>query len=380
MNKELDNKDRTDRTGSGNHDPSMASLRKLGVTPLSDITPLDIDWLWEGYIPMGMMFSVQGDPGSGKSYAMLALAAALTRGETPPDCKGRTGRIEPRNVLYINCEDPTEYVTVKRAISLGAVREKLFVLSEDAAVFDIQQLERLEKIIVETKPALIIIDPIQGYLGPRVDMHRANDVRPVLAPLAKLSTKEHSTLGFVMHMNKYGGGTAQQRGLGSIDFSANFRVQFLIGPDRHAPEDRLMVQFKNNIGEQAPTQRYQIKADGTFIWKGPSSESGEEDVSRNLQLGNGTAVDEAAKFILEQLQDRPQWSTGLEEKAKKRGINKSALTRGSKLLIDHWKIEKRLAPGYKKWYWSLKGRNINFSNELEYCSDNESKQTALHLP
>lgn len=36
--------------------------------------------------------------------------------------------------------------------------------------------DRLEKAIVETGARLIILDPIQAYIGAKVDMHRANEI------------------------------------------------------------------------------------------------------------------------------------------------------------------------------------------------------------
>ena len=38
---------------------------------------------------------------------------------------------------------------------------------------------RLEQAIVETKAKLVVLDPIQGFLGADVHMHRAKKITPV---------------------------------------------------------------------------------------------------------------------------------------------------------------------------------------------------------
>ena len=38
---------------------------------------------------------------------------------------------------------------------------------------------RLEEAIIQTKARLVVLDPIQSFLGAGVDMHRANEIRPI---------------------------------------------------------------------------------------------------------------------------------------------------------------------------------------------------------
>ena len=46
--------------------------------------------------------------------------------------------------------------------------------------------ERIEKAIIQNGARLIILDPIQAYMGEKTDMNRANEVRPCSAALPML--------------------------------------------------------------------------------------------------------------------------------------------------------------------------------------------------
>ena len=48
---------------------------------------------------------------------------------------------------------------------------------------------RLEEAIRRTAAKLIVLDPLQAYLGSNVDMHRANEVRPVLKRLSLMAER-----------------------------------------------------------------------------------------------------------------------------------------------------------------------------------------------
>ena len=65
--------------------------------------------------------------------------------------------------------------------------------------------ERLEQAIVETNAKLIILDPIQAYIGATVDMHRANEIRPVLKKLGMIAEKYQCAVILIGHMNKASG-------------------------------------------------------------------------------------------------------------------------------------------------------------------------------
>jgi RecA-family ATPase len=89
--------------------------------------------------------------------------------------------------------------------------------------------ERLEQALIRTKAKLLILDPIQAYLGGGMDMNRANEARDMTKRLAALAEKYKCAILLIGHMNKAAGNKAAYRGMGSIDFYAVARSVLLIG-------------------------------------------------------------------------------------------------------------------------------------------------------
>ena len=74
------------------------------VTRLQDVEPKPLDWLWEGRIPLGKVTILAGDPGLGKSYTSLDIAARVSEGGAWPD----GGNAPLGNVVIISAEDGLE--------------------------------------------------------------------------------------------------------------------------------------------------------------------------------------------------------------------------------------------------------------------------------
>ena len=74
--------------------------------------------------------------------------------------------------------------------------------------------ERLEQAIVQTNARLLILDPIQAYLGGGMDMNRANEARDMTKKLATLAEKYQCAIVLVGHMNKAAGNKAAISGHG----------------------------------------------------------------------------------------------------------------------------------------------------------------------
>ena len=68
---------------------------------------------------------------------------------------------------------------------------------------------------------MVIIDPIQAYLGADVDMNRANEVRPIFMRLGQVAQRTGCAILLIGHLNKAAGMQSLQRGLGSIDIAAD---------------------------------------------------------------------------------------------------------------------------------------------------------------
>ena len=158
---------------------------KTKIICIDDIQSREVDWLWYPYIPYGKVTIVQGDPGEGKTSFALALIALLTTGQPLPE-QERDG--EPVSVIYQTAEDGLADTIKPRLESYGADCKKVLVIDDTEVGLTLSD-KRLEEAVNETGAKLVVLDPIQAYLGRDVDMHRANEVRPVFKRLCAMAEK-----------------------------------------------------------------------------------------------------------------------------------------------------------------------------------------------
>jgi predicted ATP-dependent serine protease len=159
----------------------LPSVMKTRLVRMSEVEAEEIDWLWHPYIPLGKLTIVEGDPGIGKSYLTLAIAAAISNGEALYGID----KIEPDNVLLYTAEDGIADTIRPRLDALSADVERicsiegLLVASEDKA------FDELEQHIINSLSRLVIIDPLVGFMGGKMDMNKANEVRAITSRLAE---------------------------------------------------------------------------------------------------------------------------------------------------------------------------------------------------
>ena len=210
---------------------------ELKLIQMSNVPSEEVRWLWYPYIPLGKLAIVQGDPGEGKTTLVLALIASLTRGEALPEC---TETAPPMTAIYQTAEDGLADTIKPRLEAMGADCSRVFVIDESKKELSMLD-ERLEKAILKTGARLIVLDPVQAYLGSDVDMHRANEIRPILKRVASLAEQNNCAVILIGHMNKAQGLKASYRGLGSIDFRAAARSVLLVGRTKDDPSVRVMA-------------------------------------------------------------------------------------------------------------------------------------------
>ena len=141
------------------------------IIRMSDVELTPVEWLWKPYLPFGKLSVLQGNPGEGKTYFAMHLAAACTNGKLLPN-------MEPFNVIYQTAEDGLGDTVKPRLIEAGADLDRVLVIDDSDVQLTLSD-ERIEKAIIENNARLVIIDPIQAYIGADVDMNRANEVRPI---------------------------------------------------------------------------------------------------------------------------------------------------------------------------------------------------------
>ena len=171
---------------------------ELKLISMRDVQAEAVQWLWYPYIPRGKLTIVQGDPGEGKTTFVLAVIAALTRGEALPESEQA---LEALNVIYQTAEDGLADTIKPRLDAAGADCSRVLVIDESQRELTLCD-KRLEQAVQQAKAQLIVLDPIQAYLGDGVDMHRANEVRPVLKRVAAMAERTGCAVILIGHMNK----------------------------------------------------------------------------------------------------------------------------------------------------------------------------------
>ena len=154
---------------------------------------------------------------------------------------------------------------------------------------------RLEEAIVQTKAKMVVLDPIQGFLGADVDMHRANEIRPLMKRVAVLAEKYHCAVILIGHMNKNSNGKSSYRGLGSIDFQAAARSVLIVGRVKDEPEVRVVCHTKSSLAPEGTSIAFRLDKNNGFEW------IGEYDISADELLngdGRGQKSRKAKEFLL----------------------------------------------------------------------------------
>lgn len=215
----------------------------LKLISMEDVQAKKVQWLWYPYIPLGKLTIVQCDPGEGKTTFVLAVVAALTRGEALPESEQARA---PMSVIYQTAEDGLADTIKPRLEASGADCTRVLVIDESKRELTLCD-DRLEQAVHRAGARLIVLDPIQAYLGDGVDMHRANEVRPVLKCVAAMAERTGCAVILIGHMNKAQGLKSGYRGLGSIDFRAAARSVLVVGRLKEDPTVRIVAQDKNSL-------------------------------------------------------------------------------------------------------------------------------------
>ena len=340
---------------------------KLKLINMDSVEVEQVEWLLYPFIPYGKVTIIQGDPGEGKTTMVLQIIAKLTRGEpilpvtdttkekrsdeadsenTDSDVEGNIqeqSSISPVNVIYQTAEDGLGDTIKPRLLAAGADCSKVLVIDDSDLPLTMSDI-RLEEAIVQTKAKMVVLDPIQGFLGAEVDMHRANEIRPLMKRVAVLAEKYHCAVILIGHMNKNSNGKSSYRGLGSIDFQAAARSVLIVGRVKDEPEVRVVCHTKSSLAPEGTSVAFRLDKNNGFEW------IGEYDISADELLngdGRGQKSRKAKEFLLEILANGGMTQKKIAEEAEAQGIKSKTLWNAKRELeIDSVKRGKQ-------WYWML---------------------------
>lgn len=332
------------------------------ITCLKDVQEEDVRWLWERYIALRKLCIVEGDPSHGKTWFVLFLVAAISQGWKLPDPEtgtfNKTHEHEPANVIYMTSEDGLSDTIKPRLTMLGANHDNVYIIEgqqrdgdENIEPVSMQDLDVLRKAMEKIRPALLVFDPLQGYLGPNVDMNQANKTRPVLTGILRLAEEFNCAVVIIRHLNKQSAGKASYRGMGSIDFTAAARTVLLIGKDPDNEQRRVIVPTKCNISFEGVTVAFELDKENGFSWLGkaeltaeellyPESKDGGQDREQNR-------FDEAAEFLHDILADGKKLIKNVKAEAKAADIKEITLRRARE------SIGVKTFKKGEDWFWML---------------------------
>ena len=314
------------------------------IIRMSDVELTPVEWLWKPYLPFGKLSVLQGNPGEGKTYFAMHLAAACTNGKLLPNME----RMEPFNVIYQTAEDGLGDTVKPRLIEAGADLDRVLVIDDSDVQLTLSD-ERIEKAIVENNARLVIIDPIQAYLGADVDMNRANEVRPIFMRLGQVAQRTGCAILLIGHLNKAAGMQSLQRGLGSIDIAAAVRSVMFIGKLKHDPTMRILTHEKSSLAPPGASLAFSLGDEGGFRWVGEYDITADEMLS-GIEPQRETKIQQAKDLICALLAGGKQvLSEDIDKAALERGIPGRTVRDAKRELGDA--LKSKIVEGRKKVFW-----------------------------
>ena len=299
---------------------TMKMQEKEALVPMlcyKDIEQTSVEWLWFPYIPFGKLTIIQGNTGEGKTYFAMMLTAACTNRKLFPNMED----IEPFNVIYQTAEDGMGDTIKPRLVEAGADLSRVMVIDDSEEVLTLSD-DRIEKAVRQNHVRLVIIDPVQAFIGADVDMNRANEVRPVFRKLGMIAEKTSCAIVLIGHLNKSYGTQSTYRGLGSIDIMAAVRSLIFIGKVRKDPTTRVLIHEKSSLAPPGETMAFKLGDEEGFRWVGAYEISADELLDGKEGKATETKLERGAKLIQELLVDKNEISIReLDDKAKEQGIS-----------------------------------------------------------
>ena len=309
----------------------------------SDVETKQIDWLWFPYLPKGMVSIVQGDPTCGKTFMLIDIISRITRGDYKPlSCE----KFDVGNVIFQNSDDPIEYSLKERFEKQKADTTRVFCVDEKQEKLYFNSLEKLEKLIEEQKPVLVVIDPIQAYMGDG-DSNSMVQVRNALAPLKILAEQYNVAIVLVQHLKKGNETKAIYKGAGSIDFVGFARSMLMVVKDT-GNDERLFIHTTSNVAKEGHCLSYKISKNGLEWLEDRGEVNADELISQDIN----TKFENAKNFILGCIASKKEITANeLQDLCKIGGFSKRTFDGARSILNKNNKIHQ--IKKNSRTYWAL---------------------------
>jgi hypothetical protein len=327
----------------------QAAHRELVVMKASDIQMKRVKWLWHHRVPLGGLTLIGGRESSGKSSVAYERAARITRGQLVGDLYGK-----PMGVVIVATEDAWAYTIAPRLVAAGADLDRVYrvgVRSADVGSCEVSlpdDVDALERMVVELGVALVILDPLMSRIGRRrdgrdLDTHKDSEVRMALEPVTALGERTGATvLGIIQ--NKTATSDPLTALMGSRAFAAVARAVLFVVREE---QGRLLCFPKSNLGPEQPSIRFRVETktvgkdpdDGgaietaEVVWGEEDSRSARDVLEEQAKARRPRSIrDKAVEWLEKRLSAGSVPSKVLVDEAEKLGISRTALARARKEL------------------------------------------------
>lgn len=328
------------------------ALQGSPLQTIASVQPREAEYLAEPYLPRGMITILAGHAGQGKTTLALWLASHVSNGDLMPGGK-------PGNVYYFTTENDESIVLRPRLEAMDARLDRVMVMRSDARQLTLTdpRLFEMHKIF-DGKPDLIVFDPVQSYVGKKLDMNRTDDVRFMMDNLNKLLHATNAAVVLICHTKKapmgFNGRPCELIN-GSSDFVNAARSVCFLGRDPARPDVCVVAQEKNSLGLPGASRAFTIGEDGAVHW---SDEECELTAAQILTYSDekrqhAARPSERAQAALRDLlaKNEKMRSTDILEACAKQGISRSAVYRAR----DELPIQKqRTGMGS---FWSMPAKS-----------------------
>jgi putative DNA primase/helicase len=342
-----------------------ASSSSFKTVCLADVEPEEVAWLWPGYLPVGKLVMLDGDPCAGKSTISLDICARISSGAAFP---GESTKRPPGSSLYITAEDGLADTVRPRLDACGADATRVFAMEQGEYPVFPEAADWLRGYIVEQNIALVVIDPIMGFLDSRHDSHKDQESRQILGKLSALADETGATIICIRHLRKSGGSKAMYCGGGSIAFSAAARVALLAGLAPDNSQRRVLSITKCNLAATPESLFYRIvseSAEGAprIQWEGSAPYTADDLVREEPQGDTASALNEAQEFLAAELTAGQVETQELLRRGKAAGFSQPTLKRAKKALGVKSRHIGQLGEKGQSWVWELPTKEITLTQE-----------------
>lgn len=320
------------------------------VTLYSDVKAEPIRWLWYPYIANGKITLLQGDPGGGKSTMMMNLIAELSKGGATPDGKA-LGR--PQRVIYQCSEDGIKDTIKLRLEECGADCRNIGFINEEVHDGITLDDERIREAIIEFKPQLVVIDPVQSYIGNEADLQVAVKARKLMRRLSLWASTYDCAIVLIGHLSKKENTKDLYRSLGSIAVVGAVRSVLQVDRNEEDKCIRTVKHIKCNLAPEGEDMMFEIRPLTGFRWLATSPVSSDEQDCEAEPMLPKNKHELAAILLKKLLAGGPVESTEVKRQLSQYRIGDKTINEAKKDMGIKSYRKMRI------WYWELPAEGIH---------------------